>query len=278
MGLMTRLSNGWNIAMNSFKVLRENKQLLIFPILSGVSLILIMASFFTAVLGFAGWNFDNIKETGSNRIIAYAVLLAFYIVNYFVVVFFNMALIHCTSLYFKGEEVTVRKGIDFSMSRLGSIFAWAVFAGTVGTILRVIQENVGTLGKIITGIVGVVWSVATFFVVPIIAYENLGPIDAFKRSSQMIKEKWGEGIGAGFSFGLINLVAIIAIVAIAFGIGYAIHPVAGIAVGLLCIMLLHAIVSAARTIFISQVYHGITGDPVEHFNQQMIDNLFVTKR
>ena len=176
-----------------------------------------------------------------------------------------MALIHCTSLYFKGEEVTVRKGIDFSMSRIGSIFLWAVFAGTVGTILRVIQENVGTVGKIITGLVGVVWSVATFFVVPIIAYENLGPIDAFKRSSKMIKEKWGEGIGAGFSFGLINLVSVIVIVAVSFGIGYAVHPIAGVAFGLLCIMLLHAILSAARTIFISQVYHGITGDPVEHF-------------
>jgi hypothetical protein len=276
MGLMTRLSNGWTIAMNSFKVLRENKQLIIFPVLSGISLILIMASFFTAVLGFSGWDINNIKE--NDRVVSYAILLVYYIANYFIVVFFNMALIHCTSLYFKGEEVTVRKGIDFSMSRIGSIFAWAVFAGTVGTILRVIQENVGTLGKIITGIVGIVWSVATFFVVPVIAYENLGPIDAFKRSSQLIKQKWGEGIGAGFSFGLINLVAVIAIVAVAFAVGYIIHPVAGVAFGLLCIMLLHAVLSAARTIFISQVYHGITGDPVEHFNQQMIDNLFVTKK
>src|SRR5450432_515144 len=143
MNLFSRLSNGWTIAMNSFKVLRENRQLIIFPVLSGISLILIMASFFTALLGFSGWQLDNISEPG--RIASYAILFAYYIVNYFVVVFFNMALIHCTHLYFKGEEASVRKGIAFSMSRIGVIFTWAIIAGSVGAILKIIQENVGSL-------------------------------------------------------------------------------------------------------------------------------------
>lgn len=276
MSFMTRLSNGWQIALNSFKVLKANRQLIIFPILSGISMILIMASLFTAALGFAGWNIDNMEEPGT--VLSYAFLFIYYIINYFVVVFFNMALIHCTSLYFKGEEVTVRKGIDFSISRIGTIFTWAVFAGSVGAVLRIIQENVGTLGKIITGIIGVVWGVATFFVVPVIAYENLGPVDAFKKSSQMMKEKWGESIGAGFSFGLIQLVGFLLTGAIAFAVGFAVHPVAGIAVGLLGVLLLLTVISAVQTIFVSAVYHNITGDPVEHYNQQFIDNLFVYKK
>jgi hypothetical protein len=56
------------------------------------------------------------------------------------------------------------------------------------------------LGKIITGLVGIVWSVAIFFVTPVIACENLGPNAAFKKSAMLMKEKWGESIGAGFSF------------------------------------------------------------------------------
>ncbi len=90
-------------------------------------------------------------------------MFAYYIVNYFIVVFFNMALIHCTSLYFKGEEPSIRKGIGFSVSRIGVIFSWAVLAGSVGALLKIIQKNVGSRGKIITGLIGVVWSVATFF-------------------------------------------------------------------------------------------------------------------
>lgn len=272
---MNRFSNGWTIASNSFKVLKENRQLILFPILSGISMIVIVASFFTAVLGFNGWNIDNVQE--NSRVAGYAILFAFYIINYFVIVFFNMALIHCTSLYFKGEEVTVRKGIDFSMSRIGSIFAWAVFAGIVGGILKIIQENVGSLGKIITGLIGVVWSIATFFVVPVIAYENLSPIAAFKRSASLMKEKWGERIGAGFSFFLINLVSVAAIGVVALVIG-SVNVIAGVFVGVLGVLLLMTIMSAVKTIFISSIYHNINGDPVELYNQQFIDNLFEYKK
>ncbi len=276
MNFFSRLSNGWTIAMNSFKVLKENRQLIIFPVLSGLSLILIMASFFTAALGYSGWHLDNMKDP--SRAVSYAIIFVYYILNYFVVVFFNMALIHCTHLYFKGEEVTIKKGIDFSRSRIGAIFTWAVIAGSVGAILRIIQENSGTLGKIVTGIIGLAWSVATFFVVPVIAYENLSPLDAFKRSAQIVKEKWGQGLGAGFSFGLIQLAGIIVVGILAFVIGAAIHPVAGIAAGVLGFLLLVTVISAAQTIFVSSIYHNINGDPVENYNQQFVDNLFITKK
>ncbi|MDB5201340.1 MAG: hypothetical protein JWQ27_749 [Ferruginibacter sp.] len=276
MGIFDRLSAGWQIGLNSFKVLKANRQLIIFPILSGISLVLIMGSFLTVILGFAGWNTDNIAKPDTFG--KYALLFGYYIVNYFVVVFFNMALIHCSSLYFKGEEVTVRKGIDFSMSRIGVIFAWAVFAGSIGAILKIIQENVGVLGKIITGLIGIVWGIGTFFVIPVIAYENLGPVDALKRSVSMMKEKWGESIGAGFSFGLIQLVGFLAAAIGGLVIGFLVHPIAGIVIAILFILILQTVVSAARTIFVSSVYHNITGDPVENYNQQFIDNLFVSKK
>jgi uncharacterized protein DUF6159 len=275
MNLMTKFSNGWTIATNSFRVLKENRQLVIFPILSGVSVILILASFCIAFLGFSGWNLDSVSEPA--RWVSYAILFLFYIINYFVIVFFNMALVHCTSLYFKGEEVTVEKGIEFSKSRIGSIIAWAVFAGIIGGILKIIQENVGSLGKIITGLIGVVWSIATFFVVPVIAYENLGPIAAFKKSALLMKEKWGESIGAGFSFMLIQLGAVVIIAIVAFAVAM-INLIAGIAIGVLLLLLTGVIMSTVKTIFISAIYHNITGDPVELYNQQFIDNLFQAKR
>ncbi len=276
MSLFTRFSSGWQIAKNSFKVLKANRQLIIFPILSGAAMVLIMGSFFTVLFGIAGWDVDNIDN--ANNALTYIGIFAYYIVSYFVIVFFNMALIHCSSLYFKGEEVTVRKGIDFSMSRIGTIFAWAVFAGSVGAILKIIQENVGTLGKILTGLVGIVWGIATFFVIPIIAYENLGPVAALKRSTQLMKEKWGEGIGAGFSFGLIQLVGFIAIGFISVLLGTTIHLFAGIALFVLGLLLMATVLSAARTIFVSAIYHNVTGDPIETYNQAFVDNLFVEKK
>lgn len=275
MGFFDRLSNGWRISMNSFKVLKENKQLVIFPILSGISMLFVIASFFVGVLAFAGWDIDNISESGN--VSYYIYLLLFYIINYFIVIFFNTALIHCSRLYFHGEEVTIEKGLKFSLSRIGAIFSWSVVAGTVGLILRVIQEEAGWLGKIITGIIGVVWSIATFFVVPVIAYENVGPFTAIKRSASIMKSKWGESLGATFSFGIINFLAVIVVGLPLFFLGSLIHPIAGVCLAALGILLVAAILSAAQTIFISAVYHNITGDPVKHFDQQMIENLFENK-
>ncbi len=278
MSFSDRMSNGWNITMNSFKVLRENKSLVLFPILSSISLILIVASFCTAVVAANGWNIENIDIEPPSKAEAYLYSFIYYIVNYFVVVFFNMALVHCTKLYFQGEKPTIRQGIQFSLSRIGTIFSWAIFAATIGTILKAIQEESGLVGKIITGIIGIVWSIATFFVVPVIAYENLGPIAAVKRSSQIMKEKWGESLVAGFSFGLINFIAMIVVAIPLFLVGSIYNPIAGIILAVLGVFIVLSILSAAHTVFVSAVYHNITGDPVKHFEQQMLDNLFDTKR
>jgi len=275
MGFFDRLSTGWELSKNSFKVLKENKQLIVFPFLSGISLILIMGSFITVLYTSGSFDDEAIEESGT--LASYLMLFGFYLVNYFIVVFFNMALVHCTRLYFQGEEVTIEKGLKFSLSRIGVIFSWAVFAATIGTILKAIQENSGIVGKIITGLLGVVWSIATFFVVPIIAYENVGPLGAFKRSSQMMKEKWGESLAGTFSFAIIQFIAILLLAIPLFLIGMTIHPVLGIALAILGAFVIIAIMSAVETIFVSAVYHDIKGDPVKHFNQQMVENLFVQK-
>ncbi|HWB94836.1 MAG TPA: DUF6159 family protein [Puia sp.] len=274
MNLFTRFSNGWTIALNSFTVLKENRQLILFPILSGISMILVIGSFITVLVA-SGWNIQGLDD--QNQVGHYLILFVYYLINYTVIVFFNTALVHCTHLYFTGEEVTIRKGLQFSLSRLGAILSWAVFAATVGTILRILQDNLGRIGKIITGLIGIVWSIATFFVVPVIANENLGPIGAFKRSTQLVKEKWGEGLGASFSFGLIQLVAFVALAIPSFILGYLVHPIAGVVLFVLGVFTIIVILNAAKIIFISAIYYNINGDPVKHYNQALADNLFKEK-
>jgi hypothetical protein len=275
MSFFERLQNGWKLTMSSFKILKANKQLIIFPLLSGICLILIIGSFVVAAIASNGWDGETAGEMSSVQY--YGLIFLFYVINYFVVVFFNMALIHCTRSYFKGEEVSVNEGLRFSVSRIGAIFSWAVFAATIGLILRAIQENSGIIGKIITGIIGIVWSVATFFVVPVIAYENLGPIGAFKRSSQIMKEKWGQGLVAGFSFGLIQFLAFLIIGLPLYFLGSTVNVFLGLALAFAAAFIIMAILSAAQTIFISAVYHNINGDVTKHFDQQLVDGLFTQK-
>jgi len=275
MNFFTRLNNGWEIAKTSFKVLNAHKELIVFPILSGISVLFIIGSFFIAVGARSGWDIDNMNVS---RGMVYLVVFAFYIINYFVVVFFNMALMHCARLYFAGEPVSVGKGLRFSASRIGAIFSWAVFAGSVGTVLKIAQDNLGTLGKILTGLIGIVWSVATFFVIPVIAYENAGPIDAVKRSTQIMKEKWGEGLGANFSIGLVAFFAIITVAVVGMAVGVFINEGVGIGIFALGLLSIVCISSALHSIFISAVYNNINGNVNEHFSDEMMNGLFVAKR
>jgi hypothetical protein len=275
MSFFTKLANGWALAKSSFLVLRENKELLLFPVLSGLSLLIVIASMVVAIWGFYGWDVNGIVAT--DRLTMYAFGFVFYLVNYFIIVFFNMALVHCTHLYFNGEQPTLSKGIQFSMSRIGTILSWAILAATVGLVLRILQENLGWLGKIITGLIGIVWGVATFFVVPVLAYEKLGPISAVKRSAGLMREKWGESIGAGFSIGLVGFIGSFAIGLAAFLLGM-IHPILGGLFAVLAFLALWVVLSAAQTVFISAAYHNVTGNPVQHFHDEMFRDLFVSKK
>lgn len=275
MNFFDRLSTGWRITQNSFSVLKKNKQLIIFPILSSISLILVIGIFVLGVFASAGWDAELIQT--ENQLLNYLILFGFYFVNYFIVVFFNMALIHCSKLYFNGEEATVSAGLKFSMSRIGAIVSWALFAATVGTILKVIQENSGIVGKIITGLIGIVWGVTTFFVVPVIAYENHGPISAFKRSAQLMKEKWGESLASTFSLGLIQTVVLLVLAIPVFLIAVYVNLYVGVFLGIVAGFLSFAIFSAAETLFISSVYHNITGKLDDHLDQQLVDSLFAKK-
>lgn len=278
MNFFTRLSNGWRIALDSFAVLKDNKKLILFPILSGISMLLVIGSFFTVVFASYGWSTEAMRESDRYYTpLNYLLLFGYYLVNYFIIVFFNTALVYCTHLYFNGQEVTLQKGIQYSLSRIGVILGWAAFAATVGTILRILQENLGWLGRIITGLIGIVWSISTFFVVPVIAFENLGPIDAFNRSATLMREKWGESLGATFSFGIVQFVGIILMGILCAILGMLLHPLVGIILFILGVFTILTVMSAAKTIFISAVYHNINGDPVKHFNQALADNLFQEK-
>lgn len=176
-----------------------------------------------------------------------------------------------------GREAKVGDGIAYSISRLNAIVSWAILAATVGVILKTLEDRLGAIGQIIVGIVGIVWSIATFFVVPVIAYEDVTPIEAVKRSGRIVKEKWGEAIGANFSFGLFYFLGIIAIAAISVLLFF-VHPIVAIVAGVLSFLFLATAVSAAKTVFLAAVYRHVNDEPVEFYDSEVLDNVFVPKK
>lgn len=277
MSLSSRLSNGWEMGMTSFRTLRSHPKLLLFPVFSSLSLLTVLATFFGSVA--IAWGMDIGNWTGNfeGGIIQYLLLFGFYLINYFVIVFFNVGLVYCAKRIFEGHEVTLTEGLNFSYSRIGVIFQWAVLAATVGVILNTLQERLGFLGKIVVGLVGMVWSIATYFVVPVLAFENLSPIEAVKRSGAIIKERWGESLSANMGFGVFFLLGYLVILLGGFLIGFLLHPIAGIAIGIMAAMVLHTIVSAAQTVFLAAAYQHVNDQPYGDFREDVLDGMFMRK-
>lgn len=282
MSLFKRLSNGWQLGKTSLLTIRENPELLFFPIISGAALLLVTLSFFGGGYLFFGEEAiamlgDETTETGAN-VLLYGLAFAFYLVTYFVIVFFNVGLVHCAKMVLEGRETSVAEGIRYAQTRMGAILGWAVLAATVGIILKTIQERAGAVGGIITGLIGMIWGIATFFVVPVIAYEDVSPIDAVKRSASIMKDTWGESLGANFSFGLFSIIGILFIaIPTGFLLGFLIHPVLGVLAGILVLILVQAAVSAANTVFLAAAYQHVNDAPTGYFESDVLDDVFVQK-
>jgi hypothetical protein len=210
-----RFQRGWALAKQSFRVLRDDRSLLLFPIIS-----IPVALVGTAIVmgpGIALYTADNQE----------AILIAFGVVTLyvltFVTVFFNVALAAAASTSLAGDDSSVGEGLRVARGRLGVIAAWALVQTVVGVIISAIQgaTNESVVGRILGGLVSFAWSAATFFVVPVIALEGVGPKEAFKRSVSVLRERWGEGVvGSASASGIVFLVALPALLALGVG-GYA---------------------------------------------------------
>ena len=196
--MLTKLSNSWNLVKSSARVLQADKELMIFPILSSIGVLLVSATFFLPI--FLAGAFDS-TFFGDLDVLGLVVLFLFYIAQYFVIFFANTALVGAAMIRLRGGDPTVGDGFRIAFSRFGPILGYALIAATVGMILRTISNRSKGLGKTVISLIGFAWNVATFLVVPILAVENVGPIEAIKRSVQYLKRTWGEQIAGNFGLG-----------------------------------------------------------------------------
>jgi hypothetical protein len=208
---MGRLSRSWDLVTASFSVLWQDKQLLMFPVLSGISCVVVTlllvaggAAIFLPQIGNLSALFprDNPDAVVRSPEVMGAVF-ALYLANYFVIIFFNVALVGVANSRFNGENWTFDRGLQLAWQRKWVILQWAFIAATVGMVLRALSERAGFIGRIVVGIIGVAWNLACYFVVPVLAFEDLSPGAALYRSAELFKETWGEKVVGGFSLGLI---------------------------------------------------------------------------
>jgi hypothetical protein len=269
--MFDRMARTWELTKQSFAVIAADKRLLIFPVLSGIAVIIVSISFAIPVM--MSRTFENPQMTGQDYVVAFL----FYFANYFVVLFFNCALVACANICLAGGHATVKDGLSAAWSRLPRIFMWSIVAATVGFLIRLIEERVEKLGRLIAWLLGTAWTLMTYFIIPVLMFEDAGVVDSVKRSTVVLKKTWGEEIMSGFSFGLIWLVAIVPGAVLVY-VCWMVNPILAIAVGL-CYMLLLAVLSAAvKSIFTVALYRYATqGVVADGFTADELKGAFISR-
>ena len=276
---MERIKRSWTLVKASLEVLKLDKELLIFPIISSIVMIFVTLTFLIPTL--VGNLLDAILRTGM-PVFGYVVLFLFYLVQYTVVYFNSTALVGAAMIRLRGGDPTVKDGYKIARERIMPILGWSLLSATVGLVLNMLSNNSKKqgrgIGTFIASLLGAAWNVITFLVVPVVAVEGLGPIQAVKRSWELLKRSWGEQISGtlsiGLVFGLIGLVGGLLLLGIGIGLSILIESfIPAILFGILLalyIMVISLLSTTLSGIFSAAVYAYAADGQVGLFDENLI--------
>jgi hypothetical protein len=279
---MNRIQRGWQLTKESWAVVRRDRSLVVFPVVAVTSALLVAAIF-------VGGGVALHSSTDSEPLLIAVLVVGAYVLVA-VSIFFNVALSACASRSLEGEDTTAAEGFAAARGRFGQILAWAGLQLVVGALISIVQallrEGAGQIiAAIVGGLAGLAWNIATFFVIPAIALEGLGPKDALKRSIAVMRQRWGEGVTGSFAIGgLIFLVAFLpgfALVALGIALTSSSDALAGILIGLgVAIFVVGAVLQAAlMAIFKVALFRFATEDKVlGQYERPQLEAAFVPRR
>jgi hypothetical protein len=264
-------------------VLRSDKELLVFPLLSVLAVMLVAATFLLPLFGLGV--LDGAQRGDSVPSLFYLWGFAFYFVQYFVVFFFTTALVGAAMQRLDGGDPSVGSGLRIAAGKWVSILGYAAIAATVGMILRGIEQRAGIVGKIVAGFIGVAWTLATFLTVPVLVAQDIGPVAAVKESATLLKRTWGEGLIGNGGIGLIGGLAAVAVMLIGLALtgflakaGLGTAAIAVIALSVLAVVGIGLVQSALGGIYSAALYrYAVAGDAPAGFDGVLLREAFQRK-
>ncbi len=281
--MFEKFARSWALIKASASVLRQDKELLVFPAVSALATVLVTITFIAPLFGMDLKAMEQSQDGLPPWMFVYGFL--FYFSQYFVIFFFNTALVGAAMIRLEGGDPTVSDGIRIATSKIGTILGYAAIAATVGMILRAIEERAGFIGRIVVGLLGAAWTVITFLTVPVLVARDVGPIDAVKESALLLKRTWGENLigqgGVGVVFGLAQFLTIILFgalfVAVAMTKSIALMVLVGV-IGVMCVMLIALVQAALSGIYSAALYRFAAGhSDSTGFDSNLLQQAFRTK-
>ena len=273
----------WRLIKASTDVIKNDGELLLLPLLSGIVASALLGALVSQAV--ADGTFAAMKDhhTFGATQSFYVWLFAFYIVAYFVNIFFNTALVGAAIERLDGGDPTIRSALGLAFRRLPAILGYAIISATVGLFLRALGERGGIIGRIVAGSLEFAWSIATFLVVPVLAAEGVGPMEAIERSAELLKKTWGENLIGSSGIAVVTGFAAAGAAAAGLG-GYYLFDV-GNALGMPVMIVagfafvgVVAFGSALSAVYSAALYaYAVLGEPPAGFDRSALQDAFERK-
>lgn len=274
----------WEITKLTFHVMKEDKELILYPILAGIFSLMFILALLVPTIIVAVFEQAGVPAFG---IIEYILLFIVYFGLAFIATFFNTCVVYTAKKRFEGGNATPGETFKFAFSKIHLIAMWSALAATVGLLLRVLENMArkakglgGVLLHILRSVLGLAWSLVTIFVVPAMVYHDLTPFDAIKKSISVLKKTWGESLvrylGLGMVQGLVTFLVLIPIIILSIGFfvtGAFIAVAVMILLAIIWVTMVTMVFNIANSIFNTALYEyassgnvpgGYTKDMMEH--------------
>ncbi|KIQ96986.1 DUF6159 family protein [Lysobacter sp. A03] len=277
--MFERFERSWELVKPAVSVLMTDRKLWLFPLLSGLSLVLIFAVFLSPSIS-TGLLEAKAEGTALSAE-AYVLLFIIYLLSHLVINFFNVALVGAAMIRFDGREPTLTDGFEIALIKLPAIFGYSFICAAISIILDALEERVDLLGRLTTALLGLTWTVTSFLVIPVIVHREVGPVDALKESVRLLSSTWGENLIGQIGFeiaacagcALFVWPAVFMYFAGAIGMGTTLVLIyAGLLVVWVSITAVKAIYSAALYRYATQ------GDVVPSFDDHVLASAFAGTR
>jgi len=166
MGIFSQLKTRFKLSIDS---LRAHPKLLIYSVISGIASIIFMIAllgplFLTSAVG-----------------LEYVALFVVYLGTAFIAAFFNAALVHSAREVFRGNTPTISEGLSAAATHLNPLLIWAFASAVVGVIIQSLQSQNNVVGQLVGTLFSFGWAVATFFMIPVIVFEDVSATEMFKK-------------------------------------------------------------------------------------------------
>ncbi|MFZ4517928.1 MAG: DUF6159 family protein [Microthrixaceae bacterium] len=287
---MGTFSRSVSLLRSSWEVLRQDKELMLLPVLSAIAASLMMLPFLAGAF-LASDTTQVLETTGSSspqfsmQPVGWVLLFIGYLLVSYVAIFFQAALVLAANDRMTGGSPTLGSALSMAAANAGRILPWAVISATVSIIISAIQQRAGIAGRIVGGIAGVAWTLVTLLVVPILVIDQVGVKEALTRSGRAFKQTWGENVVGNGGIGLIGFLGMLAGLIVFGGIAFVgvsssvpALVVTGIALFAIWAIVLTAFTSAMNGVFRTALYrYAVHGEESPGFTHEQIAGAFRPK-